>query len=106
MERLLTIGEFAQRCGLSRSALRFYDQNDLLRPRSVDGETGYRYYAVGQLETAALVRRLRAAEMSVGVVRRYLTADGSARRRLLDDHLAAGQTAGRVGRGGRRWVAR
>ena len=91
MERLLTIGEFAQRCGLSRSALRFYDQTNLLRPRSVDGETGYRYYAASQLETAALVRRLRAAEMPVGVVRCYLAADTSTRRELLDTHLVAVQ---------------
>lgn len=50
MEQLLTIGEFADRCGLSRSGLRFYDQNDLLRPQLVDDETGYRYYAIAQLE--------------------------------------------------------
>lgn len=89
MEQLLTIGEFAERCGLSRSALRFYDQNDLLRPQLVDEETGYRYYAIGQLEQAALVRRLRAAEMPVGVVRRYLAAAVVERRAVLDAHFAS-----------------
>jgi hypothetical protein len=39
VEHLLTIGEFAERCGLSRSALRFYDQSGLLCPRLVDSET-------------------------------------------------------------------
>lgn len=86
---LLTIGEFAERCGLSRSALRFYDQNDLLRPRLVDEQTGYRYYAVGQLDHAALVRRLRAAEMPVGDLRRYLTAPVDEQRHLLEVHLAS-----------------
>jgi DNA-binding transcriptional MerR regulator len=89
MEQLLTIGEFADRCGLSRSALRFYDQNDLLRPRLVDDETGYRYYAVEQLDRAALVRRLRTAEMPVGQLRQYLAAPVEERRRLLDLHLAS-----------------
>jgi DNA-binding transcriptional MerR regulator len=87
--QLLTIGEFAERCGLSRSALRFYDQNDLLRPQLVDEQTGYRYYAIGQIEHAGLVRRLRAAEMPVGVVRRYLAAGTDERRAVLDAHFAS-----------------
>jgi DNA-binding transcriptional MerR regulator len=89
MSNLLTIGEFAARCGLSRSALRFYDQNDLLPPKLVDDETGYRYYAVEQLELAALVRRLRAAETPVGVLRRYLAAGAEDRGAILDAHLAS-----------------
>ena len=89
MTGLLTIGEFAERCGLSRSALRFYDQNDLLRPRLVDEETGYRYYAIEQLDRAALVRQLRAAEMPVGDVRRYLSAPVDEQRHLLEIHLAS-----------------
>jgi DNA polymerase-3 subunit beta len=89
VERLLTIGEFAERCGLSRSALRFYDQNELLRPQLVDDETGYRYYAIGQLEQAVLVRRLRMAEVPVGVLRRYLAAGGEGRRAILDAHVAS-----------------
>jgi DNA-binding transcriptional MerR regulator len=89
VEQLLTIGEFAERCGLSRSALRFYDQNDLLRPQLVDEQTGYRYYAIGQIEQAGLVRRLRAAEMPVGVVRRYLAAATVERRAVLSSHFAS-----------------
>jgi len=89
VEQLLTIGEFAERCGLSRSALRFYDQNELLRPQLVDEETGYRYYATAQIARAALVRRLRAAEMPVDLVRRYLVAGPDERRAVLEVHLAS-----------------
>ena len=89
MERLLTIGEFAERCGLSRSALRFYDQNELLRPRLVDDETGYRYYAIAQLDRALLVRRLREAEMPVGILREYLRSAPEQRREMLARHLAS-----------------
>jgi DNA-binding transcriptional MerR regulator len=89
VEQLLTIGEFADRSGLSRSALRFYDQNDLLRPRLVDAGTGYRYYAIEQLDRAALVRRLRTAEMPIGQLRHYLAAPAQERRRLLEAHLAS-----------------
>ncbi|MGH7043429.1 MAG: MerR family transcriptional regulator, partial [Acetobacteraceae bacterium] len=89
MQELLTIGEFAARCGLSRGALRFYDQNQLLRPQLVDDQTGYRYYAVEQLDEAALVRRLRAAEMPVGVLRQYLAATAEYRKAILDAHRDA-----------------
>lgn len=69
--------------------MRFYDQNDLLRPQLVDDETGYRYYTTAQIARAALVRRLRAAEMPVDVVRHYLAASVEERRAVLDRHLAS-----------------
>jgi DNA polymerase III subunit beta len=87
MERLLTIGEFAARCGLSRSALRFYDQNDLLRPCLVDEGSGYRYYGVEQLGQALLIQRLRAAEMPIGTLRLYLAASLDGRRAILEQHV-------------------
>jgi DNA-binding transcriptional MerR regulator len=71
MDQLLTL---AERCGLSRSALRFYDQCGLLRPVAVDGATGYRYYDEAQAAEAELVRRLRAAEVPVEDVRAFLAA--------------------------------
>jgi DNA polymerase III subunit beta len=88
MEDLLTIGSFARRCGLSRSALRFYDQCGLLRPAAVDDSTGYRYYAAAQLAEALLVRRLRTATLPVGSVRRYLDGTAADRRRILDAHAS------------------
>jgi PPM family protein phosphatase len=39
---MLTIGEFASAARLSPRALRLYDKLGLLRPRAVDGESGYR----------------------------------------------------------------
>ncbi|MHB1498560.1 MAG: DNA polymerase III subunit beta family protein [Acidimicrobiales bacterium] len=86
MDHLLTIGAFAQRCGLSRSALRFYDECGLLVPAAVDDSTGYRYYAVAQVRDAVLVKRLRAAEMPVGDVRRFLVAEGAERKEMLAEH--------------------
>jgi DNA polymerase-3 subunit beta len=89
VEQLLSIGEFAGRSGLSRSALRFYDQTELLRPRVVDPDSGYRYYAVEQLEQALLVRRLRLAELPVGALREYLAAGSERRRVILESHVAS-----------------
>lgn len=85
---MLTIGTFAERCGLPRSALRFYDECGLLRPVAVDDATGYRYYDGSQVRQAELIRRLRGTDMPVERVRAFLAADGTERRRLLDEHLA------------------
>ena len=72
MDQLLTIGALAERCRLSRSALRFYDQCGLLQPVAVDEATGYRYYQEAQVEVANLVRQLRRAEVPVEDVRAFL----------------------------------
>jgi DNA polymerase-3 subunit beta len=84
---MLTIGEFARRCGVSRSALRFYDECGLLRPVVVDETTGYRYYQPAQVDQANLIRGLRATDMAVERVRAFLGADRQQRRILLESHL-------------------
>ncbi|MGH9107395.1 MAG: MerR family transcriptional regulator [Acidimicrobiales bacterium] len=86
MDHLLTIGAFAQRSGLSRSALRFYDECGLLLPVAGDDSTGYRYYAAAQVRDAVLVKRLRAAELPVGDVRRFLAAGVAERKQMLAAH--------------------
>ncbi|MFI1352646.1 MerR family transcriptional regulator [Streptomyces sp. NPDC020898] len=65
----LTIGAFAKACRLSPKALRLYDELDLLRPARVDPDTGYRYYAPGQLEQARLVAWLRRLGMPLARIR-------------------------------------
>ncbi|MEV0633896.1 MerR family transcriptional regulator [Streptomyces sp. NPDC050619] len=66
---LLTIGAFAKACRLSPKALRLYDELELLRPARVDPHTGYRYYAVEQLEQARLVAWLRRLGMPLARIR-------------------------------------
>ncbi|MET7486310.1 MerR family transcriptional regulator [Streptomyces sp. NPDC005538] len=66
---MLTIGAFARACRLSPKALRLYDELELLRPARVDPDTGYRYYAVDQLERARLVAWLRRLGMPLAGIR-------------------------------------
>jgi len=54
------IGEFARRCRLPVSTLRYYDKIGLLTPAVVDPTSGYRRYTADQLSTAVLIGRLRA----------------------------------------------
>lgn len=69
---LLSTGSFAHESGLSRKALRVYEQQDVLLPAAVDADTGYRYYSRGQLVTARLVARLRQIDMPLARVREVL----------------------------------
>ena len=55
----MSIGEFARLSRLSAKALRLYDELELLPPAQVDPDSGYRWYAAGQLDNARLVASLR-----------------------------------------------
>jgi len=66
---LLNIGEFARASRLSAKALRLYDELGLLPPAQVDPATGYRFYALEQLEQARLVLWLRQLGMPLARIR-------------------------------------
>jgi DNA-binding transcriptional MerR regulator len=65
---VVTIGEFARRSGLSLKALRLYDARGLLEPVRVHPGTGYRYYALDQLERAHTISLLRRLEMPLATI--------------------------------------
>src|ERR1700735_4154036 len=56
---LMSSGEFARTSGLTRKALRLYDELGLLTPARVDPQSGDRFYAPAQLERARLAGWLR-----------------------------------------------
>ncbi|MFD3730114.1 MerR family transcriptional regulator [Streptomyces sp. NPDC058632] len=86
-----SIGETARDCGLSVSALRFYDRAGVLVPAWVDPVSGYRWYAPGQLGEARLLARLRRAGMPLADIRLVLAGwagtDTDLVRQLLQAHL-------------------
>jgi DNA-binding transcriptional MerR regulator len=84
----LSIGRFARLSGLSIHALRHYDELGLLRPASVDPESGYRIYGREQLEAARTIVRLRDLELPLPKVAAYLAADEAGRRSILTRHRA------------------
>ncbi len=85
---MLTIGAFAKASRLSPKALRLYDELDLLRPARVDPDTGYRYYAGGQLERARLVAWLRRLGMPLARIRHVCALDGPAAAREIRAYWA------------------
>ncbi len=110
MDDLMPIGEFSERSGLSPRRLRSYAAVGLLVPAAVDEESGYRYYAPGQLLEARVIQALRRADLPVKEIRivlrdpsaslldeweRRLELQGAERRdalRAARDLLAVGNT--------------
>ncbi|AWO84451.1 MerR family DNA-binding transcriptional regulator [Gordonia terrae] len=84
---LVPIGAFAQRTGLTASALRFYADSAVLTPASIDASTGYRLYSTAQETRAITLRRLREIGMSLADIRTVLDAEPTAARELIDDHV-------------------
>ena len=56
---MFRIGEFAQIAQVSTRQLRFYDQIGLLHAEHTDQQTGYRYYAIGQLQRLNAILALK-----------------------------------------------
>jgi len=73
-KNLLSIGTFADMTRLSIKALRLYDQLDLLQPRHVDLQNGYRFYGIDQLSSARLIRNMREMDMPLVTIRQVLAA--------------------------------
>ena len=99
---LVSIGEFAQASRLSPKALRLYDELGLLVPEQVDPITGYRRYALDQLERARRVSALRRIGVPLARIRQLLElAPWDAADEVLAywaaadaEHAARGELAG------------
>lgn len=63
-----TIGEAAEAAGVSRTAIRFWEREGLLRPTR-DAENGYRQYGSADIRKLLLIRALRATVYSANVAR-------------------------------------
>lgn len=88
-DRLLTISVYADRVGLTPSALRFYDDCGLLTPAHVDAGSGYRYYAVDQEPRGAMLRSLRDVDLPLADVRAVLDGAPEDAARVLLAHIRA-----------------
>lgn len=84
----MPIGVFAQRSGLTSSALRFYADSGLLPPAEVDPVSGYRYYSAGQVARATVLRQLREMAMPLAGVGAVLGSGADEASRLLDEYVA------------------
>ena len=99
---LMSIGEFARLSRLSAKALRLYDELELLPPAQVDPDSGYRWYAAGQLDNARLVASLRQIGVPLAQIQLILSLEpeaaaaqvGAYWSRAEADHAARRDLAG------------
>jgi DNA-binding transcriptional MerR regulator/effector-binding domain-containing protein len=69
---LFTIGEFSRISGITVKALRFYHEQHLLIPTSIDPQSGYRYYHESLIEPARAIVYLRELELPIESIRQIL----------------------------------
>ncbi|MFE3716671.1 MerR family transcriptional regulator [Streptomyces cyaneofuscatus] len=98
----LSIGQVAERTGLSVHALRFYENEDLFLTPVRRGAGGRRVYSEDDVAWLTVCIILRASDMPVPVLRRYtaLVREGAGneeeRLALMREHEA--RVTGRIGR--------
>ena len=72
----ISIGRFAGLTGISANTLRRYDETGLLSPAFTDPLTGYRLYAIEQLDVGILIRLLRNLDVPLDEVKSLMAAGG------------------------------
>jgi DNA-binding transcriptional MerR regulator len=89
---LMSIGEFARLSRLSAKALRLYDELGLLPPAQVDPDSGYRWYAAGQLDNARLVASLRQIGVPLAQIQLILSLEPEAAAARVGAYWSATET--------------
>lgn len=82
---LLSIGKMAEMNQVTVPTLRLYDQLGLLKPRHVDGQTGYRYYDINQNARLDMIAYMKELGMSLREIQGVLEAEDIA---LIEQILA------------------
>jgi DNA-binding transcriptional MerR regulator len=81
----LLIGEFARRCRLPVSTVRYYADVGLLAPAEIHPDSGYRRYRPDQVEQAVLLSRLRAIGVPLAAMREILAGGPAAAEALIEE---------------------
>ena len=82
---LLSIGKMAEMNQVTVPTLRLYEQLGLLKPRHVDGQTGYRYYDINQNARLDMIAYMKELGMSLKEIQGVLEAEDIA---LIEQILA------------------
>ena len=69
---MFKIGEFAKLTQVSIRMLRYYDENDLLKPAYIDPNTGYRMYSTEQISRLQQIVMLRDCRFTVAEIKKLL----------------------------------
>lgn len=85
-KQLLSIQEFSQRTGISKSALRFYEEKGLLIPQR-NRDNGYRMYHEDQIEYARLLSSLRLADVPIRDIQKYFSKTKEEQKKIKQEWI-------------------
>ena len=68
----LTIGQMARINHISEQTLRLYDRMDILKPDSINMQTGYRYYNIRQCARLDMIQYMKSMGMSLTEIKQQL----------------------------------
>jgi len=71
MDEFLTVGEIAQKSGLSRKSIRYYEAEKLI-PKARRSHSGYRLYTPDVLERLRFIQKAKAIGFSLSDIRTVL----------------------------------
>lgn len=83
----LTVGELAERAGITVRTLHHYDESGLLQPGS-RSDSGYRLYGPAQIRRLQQILSLRELGFSLNEIRRLLEDSDYSAERVLEMHVA------------------
>ena len=66
---MLRIGDFSKMAKITIKALRYYDDEGLLKPAEIDKFTGYRLYTTNQLAEVHILQSLRQLGVSIAEIK-------------------------------------
>ncbi|WP_404349622.1 MerR family transcriptional regulator [Sutcliffiella horikoshii] len=85
MSKFMSIQEFSDQTGISKSAIRYYESINLLSSVTRDPSSGYRVYSKGQVDTVKLITSLRLADVPIKEIQTYLNEkDGKLRNEMVN----------------------
>ena len=83
----MKIKEAEERTGLTRKAIRYYEENGLIHP--TQKENGYKDYDSATIQRLLIIKKLRLLDFSVTEVRLYLS--GGAPSSILEEKIQCKQ---------------
>ena len=70
-EYSLTVSQFAKLCGTTRDTLRYYYEENIIKPR-IDPDNGYHYYSPSQISSFFFISTMRQAGCSIKEIRNII----------------------------------
>lgn len=69
---MLNIGEFSKICAVTTRTLRHYDNINLIKPKMINEENGYRFYDISQIRDMLFITRLKEYNFSLEEIKKIM----------------------------------